>query len=85
MTSPEELARLGDEIYEQSVLPRTGPGDQGKFVAIDVISGDYDIDRDELLATDRLRARHPAAQIWMRRIGSRHTHRFGSRPRPTAA
>ena len=83
--SPEEFARLGDAIYEQAVLPHAGPEDQGKFVAIDIVSGDYDVDRDELVATDRLRARHPDAQIWLRRIGSRYTHRFGARPRPTAA
>ena len=83
--SPEEFARLGDAIYERSVLPHAGPGDQGKFVAIDIVSGDSDIDRDELAATDRLLARHPDAQIWSRRIGSRYTHRFGARPRPTAA
>jgi hypothetical protein len=80
---PEEFARLGDEIYERSVLPHAGPDDQGRFVAIDIVSGDYEIDRDELAATDRLRARHPDAQIWLRRIGSRYTHRFGARPKTT--
>lgn len=75
---PEEVARLGDAIYEQSVLPQAGPDDHGRFVAIDIVSGDYDIDREELVATDRLRARHPEAQIWLRRIGSRYAHRIGA-------
>ncbi len=74
----EEFARLGDAIYERSVVPQASPGDQGKFVAIDIVSGEYDIDRDELAATDRLLARHPDAQIWLRRIGSRYSHRFAA-------
>lgn len=80
---PEEVARLGDAIYEQSVLRQAGPDDHGRFVAIDVVSGDYEIDRDELVASDRLRARHPEAQIWLRRIGSRYAHRIGARLRLT--
>lgn len=81
--SVEEYARLGDMIYERDVLPRVEPDDQGKFAAIDIVSGDYEVDREELAATDRLLARHPEAKIWMRRIGSRYTHRFGARPRTT--
>ena len=30
---------------------------------------------------DRLEARHPDAQIWIVRIGSRHVRRFGGRTR----
>jgi hypothetical protein len=31
------------------------------------------------VASDRLLARHPDAQIWFLRIGHRALHRFGSR------
>jgi hypothetical protein len=34
------------------------------------------MDRDELAASDRLLARLPSAQIWLKRIGSRHVRRF---------
>lgn len=44
----------------------------GKFAAIDIETGAYEVDAD-----DRLRARVPEAQIWMVRIGSRSVHRFG--------
>lgn len=83
--SPEEFARLGDEIYERSVLPHTGPEDKGKFAVIDVTSGDYEIDADELTASDRLLTRRPAAQIWVRRVGSLYARRFGGRHEPAAA
>jgi hypothetical protein len=73
----DEFAQRGDEIYDQHVRPRLAPGDDGKFVAIDIESGQYELDEDELAACDRLRERLPDAQIWLVRVGSRYVHRFG--------
>ena len=74
--SREDVARLGDEIYEREVLPRLAPQDQGKFVLIDVITAAYELDRDEVAASDRLLARHPDAQVWMRQAGSQYARRW---------
>ena len=49
----EELARLGDEIYERDIAPKMGPEDQWKVVVIEVESGDYEIDKDEDRGTRR--------------------------------
>ncbi len=83
--SKEEFARRGDEIYERVVRPRSGVDDLGKFVAIDVETADFEVDADELAASDRLLARSPDAQVWLTRIGSRYAYRFGSRQPPTTA
>ena len=83
--SREDVARRGDEIYEREVLPRLAPEDEGKFVLIDVVTGAYEMDRDEIAASDRLLARHPDAHVWMRQAGSRYARRFGPRFKPTAA
>jgi len=83
--SREDVARRGDEIYEREVLPRLAPEDEGKFVLIDVITGSYEMDRDEVAASDRLLARQPDAQVWMRQTGSRYARRFGSHFKSTAA
>ena len=80
----EELARLGDEIYERDIAPKMGPEDQWKVVVIEVESGDYEIDKDEVAAGERLRVRHPEALFWFRRVGSRYLHTFGHH-RSTAA
>ena len=77
--SKDEFAERGDAIYENNIRPNLTSGDQGKFAAIDIDSGGYEIDADELKACDRLRARLPDAQIWLVRIGLRYVHRFGSR------
>jgi len=75
----EELARVGDGIYEREIEARVGPANPGKFVAIDAGTGAYEVDRDELVAMNRLLARLPDAQVWLRRVGSRCAHRIGNR------
>lgn len=75
----EEFARLGDEVFESRVRPRLTPEDDGKFVAIDVESGAYELDPEELAACDKLDARIPDAQTWLVRVGSRYVHRLGAR------
>jgi hypothetical protein len=61
--SKEEFARRGDEIYEREVLPRLTSEDEGKYALIDIETGDYEIDWDELAASNRLFARRPDAQV----------------------
>ena len=77
--SKEEFARHGEEIYKRDIRPRLKAEDNGKFVAIDIETGAYEIEADELAACDRLRARLPDAQIWLVRVGSRFVRRFGCR------
>jgi len=80
----EETARRGDDIYEREIRPRLSPEDEGKFVLIDVESGEYEMDRDEVAASDRLLARRPNARVWMRQVGSRYARRFGPRLKAVA-
>ena len=75
----EEFARRGDAIYENDVLPHLKAEDAGKFVAVDIESGAFEIDDNELGACDKLDARIPDSQTWLVRIGSRYLHRFGGR------
>jgi hypothetical protein len=75
--SKEEFASRGDAIYEKDIRPRLGAKDVGKFVAIDIETGDYEIAADEMKAGDKLRARLPEAQIWMVRIGHACARKFG--------
>jgi hypothetical protein len=79
--SKEEFARRGDAIYEKEIRPKLKADDLGRFAAIDIESGMYEIAADELKAGNKLRKRVPDAQIWMVRIGSRSVHRIGGRER----
>jgi hypothetical protein len=77
--SKEEFARRGDNLYETVVRPAVESEHSGKFVAIDIESGSYELGDDEIAASEKLEARVPDAQIWIARVGSRHVRRFGSR------
>ena len=83
--SREEFARRGDDIYEREPRPVLEMGNEGKFVVIDIETGTYEVDTSELAASDRLVARVPNAQIWLRRIGTHYAHRFGFHPQSTPA
>ena len=78
--SKKEFARRGQEIYDHAIRPRIEAGNEGKFVAIDIETGAYEIDTDDYTATERLLTRKPDAQIWLLRAGHRAAYRIGLRP-----
>lgn len=82
--SKEEFARRGETIYERDIRPSLKPEQDGMFVAIDIESGAYEIDADEIIASDRLSARVPDAQTWLRQVGRRWVRRFGGHKTPRA-
>jgi hypothetical protein len=76
--SLDELAVLGADIFDRQVRPALRPEDDGKFVAIDVETGEYEMDEDDYTAVTRLRARKPAADVWLLRAGYPTTCRIGA-------
>ncbi len=78
--SKDEFAQRGQSIYERDIHPHLTTEDESKFVAIDIETGAYEIDRDDYTATERLLRRHPIAQIWLLRVGYRTAYRIGGRP-----
>jgi hypothetical protein len=66
---PEELERLAKEVYDHRVRPRLRPEDEYKFVAIDVETGDFEVDANDYTAVMQLRGRNPSAEIWLDRVG----------------
>lgn len=79
VTAPDQLAeeaRQGQEAFDRFVKPHLRPEDDGKFVAIDIHSGSYEIDADDYEATGRLMARLPGARIWLLRVGQPTTYRI---------
>ena len=77
-----ELVERGNEIFDRVVRPQVDVEEEAqKFVAIDVDSEDFEIDRNARAAFDRLLERHPEARgrTWLRRVGSRSAYHFGGR------
>jgi len=74
--SLEEIARLGAEALERYVQPARRPEDDDKFVAIDIDTGEYELDEDDYAAVMRLRTRRPSAEIWLGRVGQPEAYRI---------
>jgi len=61
----EEFARRGDERYDQHLRDILEPEQNGQYVVMDIDTGQYEVDEDEIPASDRLLARMPGAQAWV--------------------
>ena len=75
--SKAEFIRRRDALVESNVRPHLTVADADKFVAIDIESGEYELDKNEMKAADRLRKRVPDPQIWLVHIDLGYLHRFG--------
>ena len=75
--SRDEIARLGRDLITRVIEPAHRPADDHKFVAVDVVTGDYEIDRSDHTAITRLRTRLPNALGWLGRIGHKAVYRVG--------
>jgi hypothetical protein len=72
--SKEEIAQRGQERYESGIRQQIEAKNEGKIVAIDIETRDFEVSDDTLAASDRLLERHPNAQTWFIRIGYRGVH-----------
>jgi hypothetical protein len=76
--SPEEFAEKGTKIYSQIVLPTIATASDGKIVAIDIETGEFELADTTLAAAAKMFQRLPTAQLWFERVGSESVHRFNS-------
>lgn len=77
--SAQEAGRLGEAIYERTIRAQVEPEHNEEIVAIDIETGEWEIDADEDTAANRLEARLPDAQIYVLRAGPLHAVRkFGA-------
>ena len=73
----EEIARRGREVYEREVRREVEPEHRGRFLALDVRSGEYEIADEDLDASERLLERRPDALLYGLRIGEGAAYRIG--------
>jgi hypothetical protein len=74
--TPEEVTRLGMELYERDIRPKLQPDDDHKFIAVHIETGDYEIDEDDFTAAMRLRKRHSSGDAWLGCIGEPATYKM---------
>jgi hypothetical protein len=81
-------SELGDKayaLYERLRPEIETPDNIGKFIVMEVESGDYEIDEQGIESSHRLQARHPGAVLYALRIGYKTAASFcGGLERMTA-
>lgn len=75
--TPEEVEARGQALYEQRIRSAVEPEHNGKFLVLDVETGEYEIDEDDLNATKRALAKGPNAVLYGLRIGYSAAYRLG--------
>ena len=75
--TPEQVSDLGERIYREKIRPTLTEADIGRFVAIDVHSGEHEIDDEDVAATIRLHKRIPDAFSYGIRVGYSAAYFFG--------
>jgi hypothetical protein len=74
----EEIVQRGKEIYQRDLRAQVEAENTGKYLAIDIETGEWEMDDSERAAGDRLRGRIPDAQTYMMRVGYDYLRRFGA-------
>ena len=77
--SSDEIARRGQALYEREVRDLLDASDRGKFLVLDIETGAYELDRDELAAMKRAQKKHPGGAFYVLRVGHRTAFRLGRR------
>lgn len=70
------IAAHGEHIYQQQLREKVESEHKGKFLTIDIETGAYEIDTDEVASSMRLLEKHPDAVIYCLRIGFPAAHRI---------
>ena len=74
-----EVVRIGREIYEREVRARVESSHDGEFVVVGVTTGAWEVDEDDVAASQRALARHSDAVLYFARVGRRAAYRLGAR------
>jgi hypothetical protein len=75
--STEEIATRGRDIYEKQLRQRLEPDNIGKFLVIDIETGDYEVDDDGDAASRRAYKKKPGGARYGMRIGYRAWGQIG--------
>ncbi|HEX5700631.1 MAG TPA: hypothetical protein VFX77_08290 [Rubrobacter sp.] len=75
----EEVVQLGREIYEREVRAQVETSHDGEFVVVDVTTGAWEVDEDDVAASERVLTKNSEAMLYFARVGRRAAYRLGHR------
>ena len=73
----EEISKRGQLLYDQKIRDKVEAGNRGRFLVVDITTGEYEIDDTDLAASDRAIDKNPDAVLYGVRIGYPAAYRLG--------
>lgn len=73
----EEVARRGRELYERQIREEAEKEHAGKFLVVDLTTGEYEVADDDLAASDRALEKNPDAILYGISVGEPAAYRLG--------
>jgi hypothetical protein len=73
----DEIVERGQALYDQQIRTTVEPEHNGKFLVLDVETGDYEVDTDSRAAFDRAEARRHGGPFYILRVGYPTAVRLG--------
>lgn len=73
----DEIVMRGEQFYWRDIHDKLPLGSKGKFVVIDVETGDYELDDDDASATMRILEKNPGTLTYGVRVGSAAAYQIG--------
>ena len=75
-----EVSDRGNQIYTEKIKSLVEPQENGKFIVINIETGEYEIDERALVASRRLRERCPDSVRFLAKVGYGAAYRIGWGP-----
>ena len=79
----DEIVHRGQVLSDQQIRRQVEASHKGKFLVLDIETGEYEIDADELAALKRAKAKNPDAALYILRVGYSTAYRVGGQGRVT--
>ena len=73
----KEIVQRGQALYDQQIRAKVEASHKGEFLILDVDTGEYEIDNNEVAAVKRARAKNPSAALYILRVGYPAAYRVG--------
>lgn len=78
----EEIGTRARALYDQEIRTKVEADHRGRYLVVDIETGEYEIGDDYLTLSRELQSRHPDAALHVIRIGYPTVGRIGGRMTP---
>jgi hypothetical protein len=73
----EEIGRRGEELYQQQIRAKVESQNRGKYLVLDIDTGEYEIGDDVMSLWQQMHSRHQDAALYTVKVGFPVTARIG--------